>query len=166
MFNNDADSVRLLDVVDREVDSFTYDGVEKSKSIARESFTGASFCLQNPTRGYSNTGCISAEPSVSPTPTSTPTPTITPTPSLTNGQDVQNHRDAVLGASHDRASHPLARYTIPREKNDRNEGIVSQRATNKSEGVEKRKNAFTYASTATLITSFLTAGWIFIRIIL
>lgn len=166
MFNNDADSVRLLDAVDRVVESFAYDGVEKSKSIARESFIGTSFCLQNPTRGYSNTGCISTEPSATPTPTPTPIITLTPAPSLTKDQNSQNHRDDVLGVSHTRASHLLARYTVPREKNDRTEGALSKLSTDQSEGTKKKKHAFIYASSVTLITSFLTAGWIFIRIIL
>lgn len=75
-FNNDGDSVRLLDFAMTKKDSFSYSKSEKGKTYGRQSFTSADFCLQNPSKGTLNNACISQAASPSPT----PTPSLPPTP--------------------------------------------------------------------------------------
>lgn len=77
MFNNDGDSVRLLDYTQSEKDSFQYQSSEKGKTLARTSFDSDTFCLQNPSKGSVNDSCTN--PSATPTPKITPSSTITPT---------------------------------------------------------------------------------------
>lgn len=83
IFNNDGDSVRLLDFAQSEKDSFQYQSTEKGKTLGRTSFDNDTFCLQNPSRGSANSSCL--HPSATPTPKITPSSTLTPTrtPTLT-----------------------------------------------------------------------------------
>jgi len=78
MFNNDADSVRLLDFNDSLKDSFEYSKSEKGKSWARISFTDDQYCLQEPSKNLPNNSCLDPITTASTlTPTSSPTPTVT-----------------------------------------------------------------------------------------
>ncbi|OGK23409.1 hypothetical protein A3A46_03105 [Candidatus Roizmanbacteria bacterium RIFCSPLOWO2_01_FULL_37_13] len=79
MFNNDGDSVRLLDFTQKEIDSFQYQSSEKGKSLGRTSFDNDSFCLQTPTKKNSNGQCINPTPTPTPKSTTSSTSTITPT---------------------------------------------------------------------------------------
>lgn len=83
IFNNDGDSVRLLDFSQSEKDSFQYQPSEKGKTLGRTSFDSDTFCLQNPSKGAVNSSCL--HPSATPTPKITPSSTLTPTrtPTLT-----------------------------------------------------------------------------------
>lgn len=65
MFNNDGDSVRLLDFNQSVKDSFEYQTGEKGKTWARINFSSDQYCLTNPTKGSANASCLN------PTPTST-----------------------------------------------------------------------------------------------
>ncbi len=58
LFNNDGDSVRLLDFSQKELDSFQYQSSEKGKTLARVNFDTDEFCLQQPSKGSSNNTCI------------------------------------------------------------------------------------------------------------
>src|SRR3989338_2073258 len=51
IFNNDGDSVRLLDFKQIEKDSFQYQSSEKGKTLGRINFTDDTFCPQNPSKG-------------------------------------------------------------------------------------------------------------------
>jgi hypothetical protein len=57
LFNNSYDSVRLLDVSKKEVDSFEYTQASKNISFSRESFDSDIFCKTVPTKNYLNTLC-------------------------------------------------------------------------------------------------------------
>ncbi|MBI4226575.1 lamin tail domain-containing protein [Candidatus Roizmanbacteria bacterium] len=80
MFNNDGDSVRLLDFDQKELDSFQYQSSEKGKTLGRTSFDTDNFCLQTPSKNTLNSPCIN--PTATLTAKSTPsssTPTVVPT---------------------------------------------------------------------------------------
>ena len=76
MFNNDGDSVRLIDSTRSVKDSFEYMGSEKSKTYGRISFSSDNFCLQEASKGMANTDCLVPNSSSS---ASTPTPVISQT---------------------------------------------------------------------------------------
>lgn len=76
VFNNDGDSVRLLDFAKTAKDSFEYPAATKEKSFGRTSFASDDFCLQNPSKNGSNGPCIN--PTTTPAPTTKITPTSTP----------------------------------------------------------------------------------------
>jgi|GEM_PF-1189712 len=77
MFNNDSDSVRLLDFNKSLKDDFEYSFSEKGKTLARTSFENDEFCLQEQTKGVSNGQCL--DPTAKPTPKPTSTTNITST---------------------------------------------------------------------------------------
>jgi len=64
LFNNDGDSVRLLNNNTVEIDSMEYGKIAKGISIARISFTEDSYCEQEPSRNSANTSCL-REPTLS-----------------------------------------------------------------------------------------------------
>lgn len=72
-FNNDGDTVRLLDFNKVEKNRFTYPNSEKGKTYGRTSPTGADFCWQTPTRGAANASCPATQ-TAAPTPINGPTP--------------------------------------------------------------------------------------------
>lgn len=72
MFNNDGDSIRLLDFSRNLKDSFEYVNSEKGKSWGRVNFASDQFCLQLPTKNLPNDRCLNS---------TTATTTIKPTPS-------------------------------------------------------------------------------------
>jgi len=80
MFNNDGDTVRVLNSYKNEVDSIEYGTSEKGKSLGRVSLENDTFCEQNPSPGHSNNSCISAPTTQS---THTINPTVSPLPSPT-----------------------------------------------------------------------------------
>lgn len=89
MFNNDADSVRLIDNNGALMDRLQYTSSVKGKTIGRSQSDQSIFCLQEPSKNQPNNVCIqpslSPAPSVTmsentPTPTRLPSPTRTPTP--------------------------------------------------------------------------------------
>lgn len=164
MFNNDADSVRLLTPTDREIESFSYDGVEKSNSIARQSFTGTVFCLQRPTRGYSNSGCVDVDATPTPTPTPTTVQPVLSAPTPRN--EFSRSHEQLLGRLDVQGSPTDALYITPPAGNNLGEDKESKQLNRSTASVAEKKTLFTYTSILTLISSFLTAGWIFIRIIL
>lgn len=58
MFNNDGDSVRLLDFNKNLKDSFEYSLSQSVKSYGRISFETDEFCLQEPSKGAKNNNCL------------------------------------------------------------------------------------------------------------
>ena len=77
IFNNDQDTVRLLDFNKVQKDSFEYSISQKGVSLARTSFDAEIFCFQNPSKGEKNGGCLENTPTPAPSPTiSIQTPTI------------------------------------------------------------------------------------------
>jgi len=70
MFNNDGDTVRLLDSYKNLKSSFIYSSSVQNETWGKDPTEGTSFCLQKPSKELPNTACISP----------TPTPTLTPTP--------------------------------------------------------------------------------------
>lgn len=81
MFNNDGDSVRLLDFNQLEIDSFQYQSSEKGKTLGRTAFDSDSFCPQTPTKNTPNGPCLN--PIATPTPKSTTSSASILTPSNT-----------------------------------------------------------------------------------
>ena len=77
IFNNDQDTVRLLDFNKLQKDSFEYAISQKGVTLARTSFDAEIFCFQNPSKGEKNGGCLENTPTPAPSRTiSTPSPTI------------------------------------------------------------------------------------------
>lgn len=58
IFNNDSDSVRLLDFEKKEKDSLEYKDSQKGKSFGRISFETDEFCLQEPSKNQKNNPCL------------------------------------------------------------------------------------------------------------
>jgi len=70
MFNNDGDSVRLLDFNKNLKDDFEYSKTETGKTLGRPSFDSDDFCLQEPSKNSVNNSCINPTPTpITPTPT-------------------------------------------------------------------------------------------------
>ncbi len=67
MFNNDGDSVRLLDFNKNLKDDFEYEKTEQGKSLGRTSFDSDDFCLQEPSKNSVNNPCINPTPTITPT---------------------------------------------------------------------------------------------------
>ncbi len=170
IFNNDGDNVRLLNSNDSLVDSFSYDSAEKGKSIGRVSFSSTTYCSQNPSKEYSNNSCIYESSS---TDSTSSTQVVTPTPVYSTFPDGLN--SSVLGSSIDenegsgwepvRPTQYYERPTIVEEKTlkDNLNNSNSETETNPEEHTSKvvRTSALISA-----LASFLTAGLIFIRIML
>ncbi|PIP14734.1 hypothetical protein COW98_00665 [Candidatus Roizmanbacteria bacterium CG22_combo_CG10-13_8_21_14_all_35_9] len=76
MFNNDADSVSLLDFNKNTKDSFEYQSSTKEKTFGRTTFDNDDFCLQEPSYEAINNGCLNPIPTVSLTTKPVPTPTL------------------------------------------------------------------------------------------
>jgi len=170
IFNNDGDSVRVLNTNDQLVDSFSYDSSEKGKSIGRVSFSSTAYCVQNPSKEYSNNSCIIEQTSVT-VPTSTPT--VTPTPSYKTPSNDRN--GTVLGrATGDSKNNnyepvrptqyyerPTVDYEKTVENNLKNNNSKTENGPDNHIVSVVRTSALISA-----VSSFLTAGLIFIRIIL
>ncbi len=75
IFNNNGDSIRLLDFNKNLKDSFEYNLSNKGKTWGRNNFNDDYFCLQEPSKGLVNNTC----PSLPITPTVTNKPTPSPT---------------------------------------------------------------------------------------
>jgi hypothetical protein len=67
MFNNDGDSVRLLDFNKNLKDDFEYQKTEQGKSLGRTSLESDDFCLQEPSKNSANNPCINPTPTITPT---------------------------------------------------------------------------------------------------
>lgn len=94
IFNNDGDSVSLLDYNKKEVDSFQYESSVKGKTLGRINLNNDNFCVQNKTKNNLNSDCLILVPSATGKSNQVPTLTniisrsssITLSPTLTNPQ--------------------------------------------------------------------------------
>ncbi|MEI6533599.1 MAG: lamin tail domain-containing protein [Candidatus Roizmanbacteria bacterium] len=71
IFNHENDSVRLLNNMSQEIDSFEYQTSESNITLGRTDLQNDTFCMQQPSRNTKNNSCIN--------PTSIPNPTTKPT---------------------------------------------------------------------------------------
>lgn len=78
MFNNDGDTVRLLNALEVGKDTITYTASENEKTIGRSNFESALVCIQQPSRNIPNSACITTE-TYKTTSSPSSTPTINPT---------------------------------------------------------------------------------------
>lgn len=62
IFNNDGDSVRLLDLNKNLKDDFEYKKSEQGKTLGRTTFESDDFCLQEPSKNLTNNPCIYPTP--------------------------------------------------------------------------------------------------------
>ncbi|MEK7521987.1 MAG: lamin tail domain-containing protein, partial [Patescibacteria group bacterium] len=104
IFNNDGDTVRLLDFNKNLKGDFEYGKSEQGKTLGRTSFESDDFCLQKPSKNSANNPCINPTPTpidvqtpklgVSTNPTQAPTKIIqTKIPTVkANNFDVSIHR--------------------------------------------------------------------------
>ncbi len=72
MFNNDSDSVRILNQNSIVQDSFTYYSSSSGKSLGKIHPVENSICLTIPTKGFVNGVCVNETPSPTATPTTPP----------------------------------------------------------------------------------------------
>jgi len=77
IFNNDEDSIRLLDFDGKEKDNLQYESAEKGKTLGRKSLSAKDICIQEPTKGSSNKKCAITIATETKEPTSKPSPTPT-----------------------------------------------------------------------------------------
>ncbi|MFZ1619864.1 MAG: lamin tail domain-containing protein [Microgenomates group bacterium] len=164
MFNNDGDTVRLLNSDDSLIDTFAYDSSEKGKSAGRTSFDSSNYCIQNPSKEYFNNSCL-IESSITPS----PTPSTTSTPRITVGPT--RTKSAILGEeiasyeNNDDLVRPSRYYTRPTLSHSRS--IEGHKDTQKEKvRTDPRIRTVKTATIISSIISFLTAGFLFIRIIL
>lgn len=169
IFNNDGDDVRLLNTNDTLVDSFSYEKGEKGKSVGRISFSSTTYCLQNSSKEYSNNSCVS-ETTTLPTSvqaTATPTPTSNPLSKIISS--------SVLGTSIENETNNSYEPVRPTQYYERpiigeDEKLEDELKNKSSETASNQDNhTVKVVRTSALISalaSFLTAGLIFIRIIL
>lgn len=66
MFNNDGDSVRLLDFNKNPKDDFEYQETESGKTLGRNSLESDNFCLQEPSKNSANNPCINPMLTITP----------------------------------------------------------------------------------------------------
>ena len=64
MFNNDGDSVLLLDFNKNLKDDFEYSKSEQGKTLGRNSLESDDFCLQEPSKNSINNPCINPTPTL------------------------------------------------------------------------------------------------------
>lgn len=64
MFNNEGDSVRLLDFNKNIKDDFEYSKNGQGKSLGRTRIDSDDFCLQEPSKNSANNSCINSEPTI------------------------------------------------------------------------------------------------------
>ncbi len=74
MFNNDEDSVTLLDPQKNVKDNLEYGFTQQGKSLGRTSWDSDTLCLQESSRGIVNNSCLQL--------TSAPSPSVKPQPSV------------------------------------------------------------------------------------
>ena len=67
IFNNNGDSVRLLDFDKNLKDDFEYLKTETGKTLGRTSLDSDDFCLQEPSKNFANNLCINPAPIITPT---------------------------------------------------------------------------------------------------
>ncbi len=64
IFNNDGDSVRLLDFNKNLKNDFEYGKTEQGKSLGRARLDSDDFCLQEPSKNSANNPCINPTPTI------------------------------------------------------------------------------------------------------
>ena len=67
MFNNDGDSVRLMDFNKNIKDDFEYQEIEQGKTLGRVSLSSDNFCPEEPSKNSANNPCIDPRTTVTPT---------------------------------------------------------------------------------------------------
>jgi len=85
VFNNDHDSVRLLDQQKQEIDSFEYENSQKGESYSRQTVTESVWCKTAPSRDKPNNSCYESPSQIVLGAATTPLPVMTKT-SATNSQ--------------------------------------------------------------------------------
>ncbi|MBI3619572.1 lamin tail domain-containing protein [Candidatus Roizmanbacteria bacterium] len=102
IFNNSADTVRLLDFTKAEKDSFEYLFSDPGKTLSRLDFTTDVFCLTTPTRNQPNAAC-SISPTIPPVANAASHLTI-PSPFLPASLPSADSPPEVLGLASDYSS--------------------------------------------------------------
>jgi hypothetical protein len=104
IFNNDGDTVRLLDFNKNLKDDFEYLKSEQGKTLGRITFDSDNFCLQEPSKNAPNNSCIN--------PTQTVTPTLTLTTGRINPSPTKNILQTKMSIITGRETRPL-QYLYP-----------------------------------------------------
>lgn len=164
MFNNDGDSVRLLDFNKITKDSFEYSSSEKGKTWGRISLDDDNFCLQEPSKGLVNSSCLtnSLPPTTIVSVTNNPSPTKSIMNSATSIQISSSPKPVLKYQLNDYLNNNLlADVDYNNEIDQTNEQIlgISQKNTN-----NYSKSLIKSLSFASLSFSFLTIFSIFLRI--
>jgi hypothetical protein len=107
IFNNDGDTVRLLDTDKKLVDDFEYQKIETGKTLGRASFDTNDFCLQEPSKNLSNNSCINPTPTI--TPKCTGQTCLSPTENIIQ---TKNNQPAKIPISTNQETQPF-RYLLP-----------------------------------------------------
>ena len=84
MFNNDFDTISLLDSEELEKNSVSYTSSQKSYSLGKADITSTILCTQNPSKNAINNDCLELTPTVLAAVSAvkdTPSPTLKKTPS-------------------------------------------------------------------------------------
>lgn len=105
IFNNDGDSVRLLDWNKNLKDDFEYGESEQGKTLGNDSLESDNFCLQEPSKNLVNNPCIN--------PTSTPVTPVTPTTKMLKFEGLINQTPTKVEGRETRPLQYLSPFSYP-----------------------------------------------------
>ncbi len=115
IFNNNGDSVRLLDFNKVEKDSFEYQGSEKGKSWGRITFDSDLFCLQEASKNQVNNLCLSSTPTIGSTKTLS---SISSLPSILKPSLTVKKSTSGISGIERKANQKIYQSYSPKEKGD------------------------------------------------
>lgn len=164
MFNNDGDSVRILDFNKNLKDSFEYSAGVKNKTYGRISFESDDFCLQDPSRGVVNNPCLN--PTNTPMPTTTNSninlnlPNATKTPIPLKRETIINNSSIFKNNENDKSNEQISvysNYLLPQslsQVNNQNQASVLGLKNSKTIINKNRSRKEPYPKSTAYLSSF------------
>lgn len=131
IFNNDGDSVRLLDFNKNLKDDFEYGESNQGKTLGKDSFESDNFCFQEPSKNSANNPCINPTPTIS---MCTGQACLTPTIQTSTKNVIQTKTPTIKANSFDVSIHRSVNYPtgVIQSTNDSGDilGITSDTTNN------------------------------------
>lgn len=155
IFNNEGDSIRLLDFNNNLKDSFEYKGGIKNKTWGRADLANDNFCQQEESRGKENTGCINSL-----TPTRALTATQEPTVA-TAKLPIADSKLLIANSTKSYLSSPINNQQLT--INNSGPSVLGSSTSNPKPIHKKNNSAVKALSFFSLSYSLLTIGGIFAR---
>lgn len=112
MFNNDGDTVRLVNYQNVEKESFGYSTSEKEKSIGKINVLGNAVCIQNPSKNGINSSCINNTNNQTATTTQPSRPAISTSQTIPISQIISKKDEAIASEGQHLASQESS-FSLP-----------------------------------------------------